>query len=65
MQIIKRDKLGRKRHPNQAKGRNKLYYHTISVRLDKESYDDLKKKSKGSLGAKIREYIEWGLENDE
>ena len=63
---IQRDSIGRKRHPNQNKGLPKVYEHVMSIRLDDETYEQLKKKAgKRGMGKKIREYIEWGLENEE
>jgi len=61
------DSLGRRRHINQSKGRQgaKLdeYY---MVRIDIEMKNRLIEKANGtSVSALIRDYIEWGLENDE
>lgn len=68
-QLIERDRLGRKRHPNQLNFIIPLCYNTNlgTIRVDKEMKKRLNVKAKMSgvsIASKVREYIEWGLEND-
>lgn len=71
---MKLDSLGRRNNgwANAGPGRNKLYGAALTefynLRLDKETMDLLKaraKRDKKTIADILRNYIEWGLENEE
>lgn len=63
----KYDSIGRKRHIDMEKGRDHvaLYTKSLNIRLDEAMYKKLQKIPVRKRGQKVREYIEWGLENEE
>jgi hypothetical protein len=65
---IKRDSLGRRRHPKQDNTRKPSEYNSsCNVRMSKFMRGELEaraKKQKTTATELVRTYIEWGLEND-
>ena len=69
--ITKLDSLGRRNkgwsiNKQGRGGPVKQFDLRVSVAIDRETYEQIANRfGKGKISKKIREYIEWGLENEE
>jgi hypothetical protein len=66
--MVRRDSLGRRRHYLQDNNRNPAIYKVqANCRITTDMQKALRavaKRDKTTVAIKIREYLEWGLEND-